>query len=148
MSIPEKAVEEALKAHLAHKAVRSPGNAKNAMRAALEAATPIIAAKAWDEGAESCIWEAGNIPYHPENPYKEPLAMSWEVRRSTRMSNKETQTAGAMAIAMAELARRSIGPDGTVIRVPSEDSPILRSAFIAKLAEAAMAILDEKSEAP
>jgi len=54
----------------------------------------------------------------------------------------ETQTTGAMAIAMAELASRCIGPDGTVLRVHEEDAPLLRSAFISRLAEAAMKILE------
>ena len=57
-------------------------------------------------------------------------------------SVNETRTAGAMAIAMAELASRCIGPDGTVLRVPEEDAPLLRSAFISRLAEAAMKILE------
>lgn len=62
------------------------------------------------------------------------------------MTHNEARTAGSMAIAMAELARRCVGPDGTVARVPAEDAPILRSAFISRLAEAAMKILDEDDE--
>jgi len=48
MNIPDEAVEAAAKAHLAHKAVRSPGNALNAMRTALEAATPYLLRSAAD----------------------------------------------------------------------------------------------------
>jgi hypothetical protein len=42
MNIPDKAVEAAMKAWLAHKSVRSHGNGKAKMRAALEAAAPEI----------------------------------------------------------------------------------------------------------
>ena len=56
---------------------------------------------------------------------------------------RETKTTGEMALAMAALARRCVGPDGTVFRVPEGDAPILRSAFISRLAEAAMKILDK-----
>jgi len=54
----------------------------------------------------------------------------------------ETTTAGNMALAMAELAKRCVGPDGTVFRVADEDAPLLRSSFISRLAEAAIKILD------
>jgi hypothetical protein len=47
-----------------------------------------------------------------------------------------------MAFAMAELAKRCIGPEGTVLRVPEDDAALVRSIFISKLAEAAMKILD------
>lgn len=57
------------------------------------------------------------------------------------MSN-ESKTTGEMAFAIAALAERCVGPDGTVVRVPAEDAPILRSAFISRLAEAAVKILD------
>lgn len=59
------------------------------------------------------------------------------------MTTPEARTTGTMAIAMAELAQRCVGPDGTVIRVQANDAPILRTAFISRLAEAAMKILDE-----
>ena len=59
------------------------------------------------------------------------------------MKNEEARTTGAMAIAMAELARRCVGPDGTVVRVRAEDASIVRSAFLTRLAEAAMKILNE-----
>lgn len=58
--------------------------------------------------------------------------------------SKETTTTGNMALAMAELARRCVGPNGTVMRVASEDASIVRSAFISRLAEAAMNILDKE----
>jgi hypothetical protein len=48
---------------------------------------------------------------------------------------------------MAELAKEAVGPDGNVVRVHEEDAPLLRSAFIGHLADAAMKILDEESEA-
>jgi len=51
---------------------------------------------------------------------------------------------GEMAIAMADLAAKCIGPEGTAMRVSAEDAPILRSAFITRLAEAAMNILDQR----
>ena len=51
-----------------------------------------------------------------------------------------------MAIAMAELAQRCVGPDGAVVKVPAEDAPLVRSVFISKLAEAAMKILDQDNE--
>jgi hypothetical protein len=51
-----------------------------------------------------------------------------------------------MAIAMAELATRCIGPNGTVLRVSAEDAPTLRSTFISRLAEAAMNILDKEAK--
>lgn len=56
----------------------------------------------------------------------------------------ETKTTGELAFTMAALARRSIGPAGTVLQVPEEDAPLLRSAFIARLAEAAMQILERE----
>lgn len=59
------------------------------------------------------------------------------------MSNEVTTT-GGMAIAMAELAKRCIGPEGTVFKVPEEDAGIVRSTFISRLAEAAMKILDKE----
>ena len=58
------------------------------------------------------------------------------------MMSNETRAAGNMAFAMAELAKRCVGPEGTVIKVPEDDAPILRSAFISRLAEAAMKILE------
>ena len=58
----------------------------------------------------------------------------------------EVVESGAMAIAMAELAQRCVGPDGAVVKVPAEDAPLVRSVFISKLAEAAMKILDEDNE--
>lgn len=57
----------------------------------------------------------------------------------------ETRTTGEMAFAMAALAKRCVGPDGTVMKVHAEDAPILRSAFISRLAEAAMKILDNEA---
>lgn len=57
----------------------------------------------------------------------------------------ETKTTGEMAFAMAALANRCIGPNGTVIKVPAEDAPILRAVFISRLAEAAMNILDKEA---
>ncbi|QCB97148.1 hypothetical protein E5206_09555 [Arthrobacter sp. PAMC25564] len=64
------------------------------------------------------------------------------------MSDKRNEgvATGGMAIAMAELARRCIGPDGTVVKVFAEGTPIVRAAFISRLAEAAMKILDEGTE--
>ncbi len=59
-------------------------------------------------------------------------------------ANVEVTTTGNMAIALAELARRCVGPDGTVVKVPADDAPILRSAFISRIAEAAMKILDSE----
>lgn len=58
----------------------------------------------------------------------------------------ETTVAGGMAIAMAELAKRCIGPEGTVFKVPEEDAALVRSTFISRLAEAAMKILDEDTK--
>lgn len=58
----------------------------------------------------------------------------------------ETTTAGGMAIAMAELAKRCIGPNGTVFKVSEEDASLVRSTFISRLAEAAMNILDEEAK--
>jgi len=60
------------------------------------------------------------------------------------MANEVT-TAGSMAIAIAELAKRCIGPDGTVFRVPEDDAPLIRATFVSRLAEAAMNILDKES---
>ncbi|QDH92337.1 hypothetical protein SEA_SPOOKY_71 [Gordonia phage Spooky] len=56
--------------------------------------------------------------------------------------NPEVGLTGDIAIAMAALARRQIGPDGTMMRVPEEDAPLVRATFISQLAEAAMKILD------
>lgn len=53
---------------------------------------------------------------------------------------------GALAIAMAELAKEAIGPNGSVVRVAEEDAPLVRSAFISRLAEGAMKILDREGE--
>jgi len=58
------------------------------------------------------------------------------------LAEKEMATSGNMALAMAALAQRCIGPDGTMVKVPEEDAPMVRSAFISRLAEAAMKILD------
>jgi hypothetical protein len=58
------------------------------------------------------------------------------------MSDRETKVTGELAFAMAELARRCIGPEGTVVRVAADDAPLVRSAFISRLAEAALKILD------
>lgn len=58
----------------------------------------------------------------------------------------EVKTTGELAFAMAELATRCIGPNGTVLRVSAEDAPILRASFIGRLAEAAMKILDDEPE--
>jgi hypothetical protein len=55
----------------------------------------------------------------------------------------EKTAMGGMAIAMAELAKRCIGPEGTAFRVPAEDAALVRSTFISRLAEAAMKILEE-----
>jgi len=55
---------------------------------------------------------------------------------------QETTVAGNMAMAMAELAKRCIGPDGTVYRVAEEDASLVRASFISRLSEAAMKILD------
>ena len=55
----------------------------------------------------------------------------------------DVTASGGIAIAMAELAQKCIGPEGTIVRVPAEDAPMLRTAFISRLAEAAMKILDE-----
>jgi hypothetical protein len=60
--------------------------------------------------------------------------------------NEDVAT-GGMAIAMAELAQRCIGPEGTVFKLPAEDAPIVRAAFISRLAEAAMKILDSEARA-
>lgn len=57
----------------------------------------------------------------------------------------EITTAGNMALAMAELARRCIGPDGTVLQVLEEDAGMVRTAFISRLAEAAMNILESEN---
>lgn len=59
----------------------------------------------------------------------------------------ESRATGAMALALAELARRCIGPDGTVVKLPEEDSSIVRSSLISRIAEAAMNILDKASDA-
>ena len=58
----------------------------------------------------------------------------------------EVTTAGGMAIAMAELAKRCIGPNGTVFKVSEEDASLVRSTFISRLAEAAMNILDKEAK--
>lgn len=47
---------------------------------------------------------------------------------------------------MAALAQRCIGPEGTMVRVPEEDAAMVRSAFISRLAEAAMNILDKEAK--
>lgn len=57
--------------------------------------------------------------------------------------NPEVGLTGDMAIAMAALARRTIGPDGTMMRVSEEDTPLVRATFISQLAETAMKILDQ-----
>jgi|GEM_PF-2761162 len=65
---------------------------------------------------------------------------------SENTERDEVIVTGGLAIAMADHARRCIGPEGTVVKVPAEDAPILRSAFISRLAEAAMKILDEAAK--
>ena len=63
---------------------------------------------------------------------------------SENIDRNESVATGGMAIAMAELAKRCIGPEGTVVRVPAEDATMVRSAFISRIAEAAMNILDKE----
>ena len=65
---------------------------------------------------------------------------------SENTERDEVIVTGGLAIAMAELARRCIGPEGTVVKVSAEDAPVVRSAFISRLAEAAMNILDEATK--
>lgn len=55
----------------------------------------------------------------------------------------EVAESGTIAIAMADLATRCIGPDGVIVKVPAEDAGLVRYTFISRLAEAAMKILDE-----
>lgn len=51
--------------------------------------------------------------------------------------NEDVGSTGALAQAIADEAVRTIGPNGTVLRVPEEDASLVRSMFIARLAEAA-----------
>jgi len=60
--------------------------------------------------------------------------------------NIETTVSGNLARAMAEHAMRCVGPHGTVMQVPEDDAPLVRSIYISKLAEAAMKILDQQSQ--
>jgi len=53
MTISNEAIEAAYAAHLGHKSVRSPDNAKEAIRTALEAAAPIIRAECLEEAADA-----------------------------------------------------------------------------------------------
>lgn len=60
-------------------------------------------------------------------------------------NRNEVTATGGMAIALAELATRCVGPDGTVVKVPAEDAAMIRSAFVSRIAEAAMKILDQEA---
>jgi hypothetical protein len=65
VNIPNEAVEAAYAAHLAHKPVRRHGNAKNAMRAALEAAATYLTERAYNAGHLDGMTGAPN-----NNPYR------------------------------------------------------------------------------
>jgi hypothetical protein len=58
------------------------------------------------------------------------------------MTANPLNAAGQLAIDIAALAKSSIGPDGNMLRVSEEDAPMVRSAFISRISEAAMQILD------
>lgn len=52
----------------------------------------------------------------------------------------EVRTSGDLAHMVAALAVQTIGPTGTIVRVPEEDASLIRATFIGKLAEAAIMI--------
>lgn len=53
---------------------------------------------------------------------------------------EEVKGTGALAQAIADVAVRTIGPNGTVMRVSEEDASLVRAMFIANLAETATKI--------
>lgn len=54
----------------------------------------------------------------------------------------EVRETGELAYRIAEYTRSAIGPHGTVLRVPEGEAAILRAAYISRLGEAALKILD------
>ncbi len=64
-----------------------------------------------------------------------------EVNKKSQDAVKKT---GDLALAIAEQARETIGPNGTVLQIPEEDAALSRVMFVTRLAEAAMMILDGK----
>jgi hypothetical protein len=78
MNISDDAVVAALDAHLKFKNVRSPGNANNAMRAALEAAAPHLHASALEDAAAAIERD--------EDP-KDALAIEWLRARASALKD-------------------------------------------------------------
>jgi hypothetical protein len=70
--ISDEAVEEAARAAAAFFEGKPPRGTRAAIRQALEAAAPYIAAEAWDRAASSIVDEHGNqiIPDSNTNPYR------------------------------------------------------------------------------
>lgn len=58
----------------------------------------------------------------------------------------EVKLTTALAHAIAELATRAIGPNGTVTKVHAEDASLVRTMFIAQLAEAATKIANGETK--
>ncbi|WP_322544443.1 hypothetical protein U2G91_15725 [Rhodococcoides fascians] len=54
------------------------------------------------------------------------------------------QTTTDLVLAVAAHAVEAIGPNGTVVRVDAEDTPLARAAFIARFAEAATSIANDE----
>lgn len=63
----------------------------------------------------------------------------------TTNERDENKAAGDLAHSIADYAERCVGPDGTVVRVPADDAPLVRIALVSRIAEAAMKILDERA---
>lgn len=61
-------------------------------------------------------------------------------------------TAGRLAYALAEFARETIGPSGTIKQVSEEDAPLVRTMLIGGIADAASRIVnnedDDRGEQP
>lgn len=55
-------------------------------------------------------------------------------------TSEDIRGTGALAQAIADVAIRTIGPNGTIMQVDLEDAAIARATFIANLAEAAITI--------
>lgn len=59
------------------------------------------------------------------------------------MSPEEVTAATTTVVRhIVSIARTAIGPDGVMMRLPEEDSGVMRAAFVTQLAETAMKILD------
>lgn len=62
------------------------------------------------------------------------------------MNDREARReSGELAYAIADHAEKCIGPGGTIVDILEDDAFLLRSAYITRLAEAAMKILDERA---